>query len=145
MIIEKLKGFISSIVITREVIDKMLVTLMVGAVTWLFVTSLRVDPVVTAVGELKIVMLDNQKLNKQQHEESHAEQRKDRIDNSQQHSELSMLVYSQGTQFKAYEAKLHRVIADCNDNHDNILNCQRFHDKRIYEIPFDILIKKDEK
>ena len=143
--IEKVKGFFGlfTTALDRGAIDKVLIALMVAAVSWLFVTSLRVDPVVLAVGELKAVMLDNQRLNKEQHDETQAEQREYRVDNAQQHSELSMLVYNQGTDFKVYKAKLHRVMEDCSDNHQNILACQRFHDKRIYDIPFDILLKKD--
>ena len=127
---------------TRELMEKVIIALMIGAVGWLFINSLKVDPVVTAVGELKIVMIQNQKLNREQHEESHVEQAEDRANNNQQHGELSMMIYEQNARFEGYEAKLHRVMDDCTNNHDTILECQRFHDKRIYEIPFDILKDK---
>ena len=112
-------------------------------VTWAAKQLSAVAPVVVAVDELKAVIIENQRINRKMFLDSQIAQRKDRKDNSDQHAELSVMVYEQGSQFKAYEAKLHRVMDDCTDNHDSILKCQRFHDRRIYEIPFDLLKEKD--
>ena len=123
--------------------EKMIIALMIGAVSWLFINSLKVDPVVTAVGEMKLVIIENSKTNAKLHRQSMEQHRLDRMANAEQHGELSLMMYEQSAEFNGYKAKLERVMKDCGENHTDIENCQRFHDKRIYEIPFDILQHKD--
>ena len=127
---------------SKENMSKAIYTLMVMAVAWLFAQTLRVDPVVTALGELKTVTIENQVVNRELHKAAINQQQKDREDNADQHAELSLLIYDQNTRYERVEVKLNRVMLDCVDNHDKIVECQRFHNRQIFDQPFDILKDK---
>ena len=113
----------------REAMEKIIIALMIGAVAWLFLQSLRVDPVVTAVNEMKVVMVENSKTNAQLHKQSMIQHKQDREDNAIQHGELSMMVYEQNTIIAGGRARLHAVELRCDKNHDTIKDCEDRHYK----------------
>jgi len=97
----------------QEYINKVLTTLMIGAVTWLFVQSLRVDPVVTAVDRLSLEVKGSNNINREDHKLIV-------IQLQEQHSEIN----SQNSRMDKNEVKLFRVVRDCDQNHADIKNCQ---------------------
>ena len=102
--------------LSRENIDKAVVALMVAAISWLFIQSVRVDPVVTAVEDLTIVMVKNQELNLEQHNE-----------NADQHLEISNMILQQNYRIISNESSLIRVIEECKENHIEIDECKERH------------------
>ena len=99
--------------LSRENMDKAVVALMVMAISWLFIQSVRVDPVVTAVEDLTKIMVKNQKLNLEQHDE-----------NAEQHLQISNMILQQNYRIISNESALLRVVDDCKENHISIEECR---------------------
>ena len=97
---------------TQENLNKVVVALMIAAISWLFLQSLQVNPVVTAVEELKIVMVNNQRENIKQ-------RREDTISNAIEHSELA-----QNNLISNGRARLKAIEHQCHENKDDIGACK---------------------
>ena len=108
----------------KETLEKAIIALMVAAITFLFVQAVKVDPVVTAVVDLKLVMVENNKQNEKRYVAHTKQQDIDRRDNANQHAELSMMVYSHKEESAGTKMKLFRVIEDCKENHQEIQKCR---------------------
>ena len=104
----------------RESLEKMIIALMVMAVSFLFVQSVKVDPVVTAVDKLTVVMVENQKSNHKRFKEMQS-------DNADEHSELAQMIYGQNNIIADGRARLINVEARCDENHQDIKDCKETH------------------
>ena len=98
----------------------MIIALMVMAVSFLFVQSVKVDPVVTAVDKLTVVMVDNQKSN-------NIRFRQMQSDNADEHSELAQMIYGQNNLISNGRARLNSVEKMCGENHQDIKECKERH------------------
>ena len=100
----------------RENLDKVIVALMVGAVSWLFLQSIQVNPMVssinklsTSVDKLSITLVDNQK------------------DNTEEHSQLAQMIFGQESIMAEGKARLFAVEKMCDENHKDIKACKETH------------------
>ena len=121
---------------TRELMEKIIIALMIGAVSWLFINSLKVDPVVTAVNQIKLVIVENSKTNAKLHKQNTAMHRADRENNALQHSELAMLIYEQNVLIAGGKERLKAVELRCDSNHATIKDCEDRHYKIFKPFPY---------
>ena len=91
---------------TQENLNKASLTLMVMAVGWLFIQSLRVDPVVKSVDNLAKSILHHQK------------------ESSREIARLTAADSIQNTRMSKNEVKLYRVMRDCTDNKVGVQKCK---------------------
>ena len=85
-------------------------------ITWAAKQLSAVQPVVVAVDKLTAIMIKNQDIRAQEAK-----------DNANQHAELSVMIYNQNARFSGNEAKLNRVINDCQENYHSIQKCEKVH------------------
>lgn len=104
----------------KESLNKVVIALMAGAVTWLFVQSVRIDPVVEAVEKLTTVM----ELSEFRNNERAIQIQKD---NSIQHGELALMVNTTNNNIASAKVKLFRVIEDCKEQGVLLSKCHAEH------------------
>ena len=102
--------------LNHENLDKVIVGLMVMAVSWLFIQSLRVNPVEQGLNKLS-VSVDN--LNTTLYDMQ--------SNNAKEHSELAQMIYGQKTKMLVNLNRLEHVEYKCEENHQDIKDCREVH------------------